>query len=731
MESYLTLLYLTLEQEEAVKKLFLQKGWKYLKADLSSMTDTLGPSAAVRPGNVSVVATKRKAAENPQKQNGGLNSGFNTAASANTSKRRKTGEGQGMHENLTLNTYVSGNHSLKGEFWEDEKLTDCWNDNQALRPGGIGLKQSTSIYADGANAAIPGEQFQPPQSKQITLVQCGICERKFKKAKYFSIHWRKEHAVKCSKCVAPLNNVKELVLHMKTQHGAMKITCNVCQVEVSDEVEFTKHSGDRHSELEASGDASSGVMTYRCGTEQCNEKFPSAVEFESHFITHFSHIEFEDKQCMKVTKVVSPTSDNNSLIQSNYQQPVSDQLDAGMNESNTEMSVNADKHDMDASNPMPVPVVFKCNNCNKSFRTVKQFNDHSNAVHALKCPHCQGKYKSQDLLINHLKLVHGAKMMQCTLCQQAVAPGVVFDKHFEDFHSENQSASTSCSLELYLCGYENCATSYATESEFDAHFLLHIADLKLPIPGYTIIPDNNTRKETRFATSLDPANVVDQTNVERHICKVCKHSFKRIRGLTKHFYQRHDPAFKFKCPMCVKKYNTEDRCLRHIYSHERKAYKCTFCDKVFPNLNQCRPHFQNEHKIKSIKEIMSQILRLCRYGDCDKVFKDDTEFGNHVRKHKDEVSMDIIRATVQVQPKVLDMVGTGQVPDDDVDMEELGTEEKNALLVDEGDHKNLTKPSILSPSAIVDDSIKMDDKQAFTREEGANDMVEVHITINE
>ena len=97
-----------------------------------------------------------------------------------------------------------------------------------------------------------------------------------------------------------LNNVKELCLHMKTQHGAMKITCNVCQVEVCDEGEFTKHAGDSHSELEASGDAGGGVMTYYCRTELCNKKFPSAVEFESHFVSHFSHIEFEEKLCKKV-----------------------------------------------------------------------------------------------------------------------------------------------------------------------------------------------------------------------------------------------------------------------------------------------------------------------------------------------------------------------------------------------------------------------------------------------
>lgn len=44
METYLTLLYVTLEQESALKDFFLEKGWSYCKPDLSVLTDTVGPA---------------------------------------------------------------------------------------------------------------------------------------------------------------------------------------------------------------------------------------------------------------------------------------------------------------------------------------------------------------------------------------------------------------------------------------------------------------------------------------------------------------------------------------------------------------------------------------------------------------------------------------------------------------------------------------------------------------
>lgn len=44
METYLTLLYVTLDQEIALKRFFAGKGWSYCKPDLSILTDAVGPA---------------------------------------------------------------------------------------------------------------------------------------------------------------------------------------------------------------------------------------------------------------------------------------------------------------------------------------------------------------------------------------------------------------------------------------------------------------------------------------------------------------------------------------------------------------------------------------------------------------------------------------------------------------------------------------------------------------
>ncbi|XP_045190361.2 uncharacterized protein LOC123547378 isoform X4 [Mercenaria mercenaria] len=44
MESYLMMLYVTLEQESALKNFFVDQGWTFCKPDLSVTTDRLGPS---------------------------------------------------------------------------------------------------------------------------------------------------------------------------------------------------------------------------------------------------------------------------------------------------------------------------------------------------------------------------------------------------------------------------------------------------------------------------------------------------------------------------------------------------------------------------------------------------------------------------------------------------------------------------------------------------------------
>ncbi|XP_045190349.2 zinc finger protein 419-like isoform X2 [Mercenaria mercenaria] len=52
MESYLMMIYVTLEQESALKTFFLDQGWAFCKPDLSYTTDKLGPAAGTFPNIV-------------------------------------------------------------------------------------------------------------------------------------------------------------------------------------------------------------------------------------------------------------------------------------------------------------------------------------------------------------------------------------------------------------------------------------------------------------------------------------------------------------------------------------------------------------------------------------------------------------------------------------------------------------------------------------------------------
>ncbi|KAH3785034.1 hypothetical protein DPMN_163117 [Dreissena polymorpha] len=280
MESYLTLLYLTLEQEEAVKKLFLQKGWKYLKADLSSMTDTLGPSAAVRPGNVSVVATKRKAAENPQKQNGGLNSGFNTAASANTSKRRKTGEGQGMHENLTNSS---------------EESPDIESFPELMTDHGQGAgEEADPKHCNGNNLQVVKEHSIPEttpgsSTKRKSLI-CDVCGKQFARSDSLGTHKRRMHGGDnkkdkgkrgtetpkkhiCEKCGKGYISRCSLDEHINIKHSQntdYKLKCTHCSLTFVRNRFLEQHVNKVHL----------NVQPYKC--DFCDKKFYSEYYQDQH-----------------------------------------------------------------------------------------------------------------------------------------------------------------------------------------------------------------------------------------------------------------------------------------------------------------------------------------------------------------------------------------------------------------------------------------------------------------
>ncbi len=65
-------------------------------------------------------------------------------------------------------------------------------------------------------------------------------------------------------------------------------------------------------------------------------------------------------------------------------------------------------------------MVFKCENCNKSYKTKKSLQEHikikHSAVQSLQCVKCDKHFLNKYSLKDHVRQVHPSKLHSCTFC---------------------------------------------------------------------------------------------------------------------------------------------------------------------------------------------------------------------------------------------------------------------------------------------------------------------------
>jgi hypothetical protein len=241
---------------------------------------------------------------------------------------------------------------------------------------------------------------------------------------------------------------------------------------------------------------------------------------------------------------------------------------------------------------------FRCNDCNKNYKTLLHYNHHMIQNHqgneteekkfvcecgkAFKelrhltvhrnshlpneekfihvCEYCDKRYSSIFSLRQHIKHIHVKEMaFKCPHCAKTFSRKANLDSHVSHVHTtERKFACDICGLKL------------KTKSILRVHKKIH---------------------------STDPQDILQ--------CKFCPKNFKTPNQLTNHMVC-HSDVKKHKCDYCPAEYKRAKELSCHIASvhHNEVKYSCELCPKTFTNNSNFRKHLLRMH----VKEELTEIL---------------------------------------------------------------------------------------------------------------------------
>nr|XP_019527121.2 zinc finger protein 235 [Aedes albopictus] len=214
--------------------------------------------------------------------------------------------------------------------------------------------------------------------------------------------------------------------------------------------------------------------------------------------------------------------------------------------------------------------------CDTRHDTLKKLQEHI-LVHldpyAFRCDSCDKNFKSARNLSNHKKVVHAPdKTFNCELCSEKFPARYMLNEHIKDKHVNDKTAE--CQL---------CSKRFTNERKLQDH--VRYKHQK----GNEIVCDICSKVLTSKSNYVRHQLSHSGTRVD---CPLCGKSLKE--GCLQGHLERHrQNEMDIKCKFCDKRSPTVHAMRQHIQSahtKQERKHKCTTCDKAFMRASTLKAH---------------------------------------------------------------------------------------------------------------------------------------------
>ncbi|KAF5299196.1 hypothetical protein FQA39_LY02369 [Lamprigera yunnana] len=231
------------------------------------------------------------------------------------------------------------------------------------------------------------------------------------------------------------------------------------------------------------------------------------------------------------------------------------------------------------------PPIYKCNVCEKFFKTKSHVKYHSfcgNGQKPLQCNKCDKGFVNRYHLEVHLLIHSNLKPHKCDICHKGFTTANKLNRH-KLVHSH---------LKHYIC--QQCGKSFKNKDYLQRHSIIHTAEK--PFPCKLCEAQFNNRSNLN-------KHQLTHSKEKIHMCDACGKRFKFKNALTTH-RQIHTKQRPHVCSNCSKTFVNAKELHRHQLIHAGiKNYSCSLCNVSFVRKDNLQRHIRNSHPGKKAKPV--------------------------------------------------------------------------------------------------------------------------------
>ncbi|XP_045189717.2 zinc finger and SCAN domain-containing protein 22-like isoform X2 [Mercenaria mercenaria] len=529
MDSYLMMLYVSLDQERAMRKLFSDNGWKYYKPDLLQLTDELG----------GVIASNMYAETNSDKIRGFTSPSKSGQTNITSPSRPAT-----RSQKSSKNTSLVKNATNKRKIRSPGKKTDS-----------SGVQEVTVIKEESVEVVDDDDlnDYMEHGDEDDDYIDDDEKDVKRKVRRLTKTSETDHSTVEKEDVTSKLDGTEDTDPEDSTFMSENAQNSPLEQVSVGSKVIKAGYRSMFATADTSSESSNTATSKWTCVTE---DDLDSDPEWKTESVAPGRLLSDLKKSDTKM--LVSNTL---TQVRSNFVSDKQYLTDAWCLEKEkgkvlmkslrhkkpARMKVAGEKHEESQN-------IYVCDDCGKVYAQKSSWKRHlkSHKPGIQHCGQCNMYFDSVDQLESHNDKFHSIRYV-CTVCEAGFSRKSCLRKHMLRVHPEHCTAKFSCSR-------PSCNAVFDSEELYNDHLNIHEGRK----------PHQCCQCSRSFSTKSSLRLHENNHNVDNSVqCEDCGRKFSSPGALHNHKVSVHENK-RFKCDQCEKVFIYRSGYCKHLLSHKKE-----------------------------------------------------------------------------------------------------------------------------------------------------------------